>query len=178
MTVELSARAIPAARIAVGRGANSETLAITLACDDVTALAIAASQAEAQLRTFKGIGNVTSSAALQRPEIQIHPDAARAAALGVTTDSLADIVRLATYGDYSNALPKLNLSERQTPVRVRMDPSVRENLNAVSQLRVQGSNGTVNLGSVADISIGSATGAVNKLLLSVSARGKLIIRGE
>ncbi|MCZ8092481.1 MAG: efflux RND transporter permease subunit, partial [Acidovorax sp.] len=87
---------------------------------------------------------------------------------------------LATYGDYSNALPKLNLSERQIPVRVRMDPSVRENLNAVSQLRVQGSNGTVNLGSVADISIGSGPSQITRLdrarniTLSVELAGRQI----
>ena len=173
-------RAIPAARISVGSGANGEKLEITLASENSVALATAAAQAEKQLRTLKGIGNVTSSAALQRPEIQIHPDAARAAALGVTTEALADAVRLATYGDYSNVLPKLNLSERQIPVRVRMDPSVRENLNAVAQLRVQGSNGTVNLGSVADISMGSGPSQISRLdrsrnvTLSVELGGRQI----
>ena len=49
-------------------------------------------------------------------------------------ESLADAVRLATYGDYSTALPKLNLPQRQISIRVRLDPSVREDLAAVEQL--------------------------------------------
>jgi len=173
-------RAVPGARIAVGGGGNGETLEITLAGNDPVALATAASRAETQLRTLQGIGNVTSSAALQRPEIQIYPDAARAAALGVTTETLADAVRLATYGDYATALPKLNLSERQIPVRVRMDPVVREDLNAVAQLRVQGSQGTVNLGSVANISMGSGPSQIARLdrsrnvTLSVELAGRQI----
>ena len=173
-------RAIPGARIAVGSGGSGETLEITLASEDSVALATAAAQAETQLRTLQGIGNVTSSASLQRPEIQILPNAARAAALGVTTEALAEAVRIATYGDYSTALPKLNLSERQVPVRVRMDPSVREDLNAVAQLRVQGSEGTVNLGTVADISMGSGPSQITRLdrsrnvTLSVELAGRQI----
>jgi hydrophobe/amphiphile efflux-1 (HAE1) family protein len=173
-------RAVPGARIAVGGGGNGETLEITLSSEDSAALATAASQAETQLRTLQGIGNVTSSASLQRPEIQIRPDAARAAALGVTTEALADAVRLATYGDYATALPKLNLSERQIPVRVQMDPSVREDLNAVAQLRVQGSEGMVNLGTVADISMGSGPSQITRLdrsrnvTLSVELAGRQI----
>ncbi|GKS86202.1 efflux RND transporter permease subunit [Acidovorax sp. SUPP1855] len=172
--------AVPGARIAVGGGGNGETLEITLAGNDPSALATAALQAETQLRTLRGIGNVTSSAALQRPEIQLRPDPARAAALGVTTETLADAVRLATYGDYATALPKLNLPERQIPVRVRMDPAVREDLDAVAQLRIQGGQGTVSLGSVADISIGSGPSQIARLdrlrniTLSVELAGRQI----
>ena len=156
-------RARPGVRVSVGGGGSGESLDITLAGDDSQALASAAAQAEAQLRTLKGIGNVTSSAALQRPEIQIWPNAERAAALGVTTQALAEAVRFATYGDYSTALPKLNLPERQIPIRVRMDPAVQTNLDAVGQLRVQGSGGTVSLASVAEIVMGSGPSQIARL---------------
>ncbi|WP_114968189.1 efflux RND transporter permease subunit [Rhodoferax ferrireducens] len=156
-------RALPGVRVSVGGGGSGESLDITLAGDDSQALAAAAAQAEAQLRTLKGIGNVTSSAALQRPEIQIWPNTERAAALGVTTQALAEAVRFATYGDYSTALPKLNLPERQIPIRVRMDPAVQTNLDAVGQLRVQGSGGTVSLASVAEIVMGSGPSQIARL---------------
>lgn len=156
-------RALPGVRVSVGGGGSGESLDITLAGDDPEALASAAAQVEGQLRTLKGIGNVTSSAALQRPEIQIRPNAARAAALGVTTEALAEAIRFATYGDYSTVLPKLNLPERQIPIRVRMDPAVQTNLDAVGQLRVQGSGGTVNLGSVAEIVMGSGPSQIARL---------------
>jgi multidrug efflux pump subunit AcrB len=136
---------------------------LTLASENPQALAVAAARAEEQLRTVQGIGTVTSSAALQRPEIQVRPDTARAASLGVTSESLADAVRLATYGDYSTLLPKLNLPERQIPIRVRMDPAVRNDLETIAQLRVQGSHGMVGLGSVANITMGSGPSQIDRI---------------
>jgi len=156
-------RTLPGVRVEVGGGNSGESMELTLASDDPQVLATAAAQAENQLRTLKGIGNVTSSAALQRPEIQARPDYARAAALGVTSESLADAIRLATYGDYSTALPKLNLPQRQIAIRVRMDPSLRDSLDAISSLRVDGSNGTVSLGSVADVSLGSGPSQIDRI---------------
>ncbi|UXH77226.1 efflux RND transporter permease subunit [Roseateles amylovorans] len=173
-------RSIPGARISVGSNGNGESLQLTLASDDPEALTRAATQAEAQLRTLQGIGNVTSSASLQRPEIQIRPDSARAAALGVTTQSLADAVRLATYGDYSQALPKLNLPQRQINVRVRLDEQVRRDLDAVGQLRVAGAHGTVSLSSVADLSLGSGPSQIDRIdrsrnvTLTVELNGRAI----
>ncbi|PWC31288.1 efflux RND transporter permease subunit [Azospirillum sp. TSO35-2] len=156
-------RQLPGARVEVGRGGNGEQLPITLASDDPVALEQAAAAVEADLRTLKGIGNVTSGAALQRPEIQIRPDFARAAALGVTSQDLADAVRMATYGDYSTAIPKLNLPQRQIAVRVRMDPAVRADLDWLGQLRVKGGGGMVALGSVAGIGFGSGPSQVDRI---------------
>lgn len=111
-------------------------MTITLASDDAELLTRTATKIESELRTLRGIGNVTSSAALQRPGTQIRPNYERAAALGVTSEAFGEAVRMATYGDYSTALPKLNLPERQIAIRVRMDPSVQSNVDAIGQLRV------------------------------------------
>lgn len=156
-------RTLPATRVSVASGGNGETLTITLAGDDADTLTRAANQAESQLRTLKGIGNVTSSAAMQRPEIQVRPNYERAAALGVTSETLGEAVRMATYGDYSTALPKLNLPERQVPIRVRMDPSVQADTAAIGQLRVAGSQGSVSLASVADVALGSGPSQIDRL---------------
>lgn len=173
-------RSLPATRVSVGSGGSGETLQITLAGDDADTLTRAASQAEAELRTLKGIGNVTSSASLQRPEIQVRPNYERAAALGVTSEALGEAVRMATYGDYSTALPKLNLPERQVAIRVRMDPAVQTDITAIGQLRVQGSQGAVSLASVADIALGSGPSQIDRLdrsrnvTLSVELAGRSI----
>ncbi|MGQ9370673.1 efflux RND transporter permease subunit [Azospirillum sp. ST 5-10] len=156
-------RRIPGARIEVGRGSNGEQLQITLASDDPLALERAAASVEADLRTLKGIGSVTSGAALQRPEIQIAPDHARAAALGVTSEDLAETVRMATYGDYSTDIPKLNLPQRQIPIRVQLDPAVRADLARLGQLRVTGARGSVALASVADVGFGSGPSQIDRL---------------
>jgi multidrug efflux pump subunit AcrB len=154
---------IPGVRVAVGRGMNGEQLDITLASDDNDALTRAAAALESDLRTLKGVGNITSGAGLQGPEIQIRPDFARAAALGVTSTSIANTVRVATNGEYSTDMPKLNLPQRQIAIRVRFDQGTRDSLDAIRQLRLPGADGTVTLGSVADVSMSSGYAQIYRL---------------
>lgn len=156
-------RVLPGARVAVGRGSNGEKLEVTLASDDSQLLESAAVSLERDMRTLKRVGNVTSGAALQRPEIQFYPDYARAAQLGVTVEALGNAVRLATYGDYASSLTKLNLPQRQISVRVRLDPQARTDLNQIGQLRVAGSNGQVALSSLAVIRMGSGASQIDRL---------------
>lgn len=156
-------RRLPGARIYVGSAAGGDKLDLTLASDDPLALAQATAVAEPELRSLKGIGNVTSSAALQQPEVQIVPNDARAASLGVSTASLAELVRVATSGDFSTSLARLNLPQRQIPIRVRVDPAVRNNLDAIGQLRVAGSNGSVAVASVAEVRLGSGPAQIDRI---------------
>ena len=118
--------ALPATRIEVGSGGSGTTLEITLASDEPNALEQAGRAVEEELRTLAGIGAVTSSASLQAPEIQIVPDFARAAALGITSDAIASAVRVATNGDYSSSRAKLNLPQRQITIRVRFERKNRK----------------------------------------------------
>lgn len=155
--------ALPGVRVSVGGAGNGEKLEVTLASDDPTALATAVNNLEPQLRGLHGIGNVTSGAALQRPEVQLKPDAARAASLGVTAGAAADALRLATYGDYSSALPKLNLPQRQIPLRIRLNEAQRNDLAAIGQLRVAGTAGNVALTSIGELSMGSGPAQINRL---------------
>ena len=64
-----------------------------------------------------GLGMITSSAALQKPEIVIRPLPERAAELGVTTETLSLVTRIATSGDVDTSLAKFNLDNRQIPIR-------------------------------------------------------------
>ena len=129
-------RDLPGVRVTVGNGGNGEKLDITLAGSDSGALETTAAALETQLRTLKGIGNVSSSAALQQPEVQFIPDSGKASALGVTAADVADAIRIGTYGDYSSSLPKLNLPERQIALRVRIDPSQRASMEDIGQLEL------------------------------------------
>lgn len=140
-------------KISVGGGNTGEKLDITLASDNADLLTETANNVEVQMPGLKGIGNDSSSTAIEQPEVQITPDFAKAAQLGVTSEALSDAIRYATYGGYSTTLPKLNLDQRQIAIRVRLDPSVRNDLSSIAAVRVQGSNGSVSLGSIADIQI-------------------------
>src|SRR5574343_357928 len=116
-------RDVPGARLAVGGQNTGEKLQLTLTGEDSNTLLATTRQLERELRSLPGIGNVKSDASLQQQELQITPDAARAAELGVTSSALADTVRLATYGDFSTSLAKLSLPQRQLDIRVRLDDS-------------------------------------------------------
>ncbi len=155
--------ALPGVRVAVGANQSGEKLQISLASDDAIALATTAQAVERDLRSLQGVGNVTSGASLQRPEIQIRPDFARAADLGVTTSALAGTVRVATSGDFRVNLPKLNLPQRQVPIRVRLDRATRMDLDAISQLRVPAKAGSVPLAAVASLSLGSGPAQIDRV---------------
>ncbi|TAV21877.1 efflux RND transporter permease subunit [Rhizobium ruizarguesonis] len=171
---------LPGVRIAVGGGGNGTKLEITLASDDANALDSASTALEEQLRTLQGIGAVTSTAARQAPEIQITPDFARAAALGVTSSAIAEAVRVATDGEYSADLPKLNLPQRQVPIVVRFSPETRTKLDDIKNMRVAGTNDNVDLGSIADIRIGGSPSEIDRIdrmrnvTLSVELNGRIL----
>ena len=171
---------LPGVRVELGSGGNGTTLEITLASDDSNALDQAGSALEEQLRTLKGIGAVTSSASLQAPEIQIVPDFTRAAALGVTSEAISEAVRVATNGDYSSSMAKLNLPQRQVSIRVRLDPGNRATLDDIANLRIGGTSGNVDLGSIADIRIGGSPSKINRIdrsrniTLSVELNGRIL----
>ncbi|NTF56716.1 efflux RND transporter permease subunit [Agrobacterium rhizogenes] len=177
---------LPGVRIEVGSGGNGTKLEITLASDDATVLDSAGTALEEQLRTLRGIGAVTSTASRQAPEIQITPDFARAAALGVTSIAIASAVRVATDGEYSSDLPKLNLPQRQVPIVVRFSPETRTSLDDIKNMRVAGTNGSVDLGSIADIRIGGSPSQIDRIdrmrnvTVSVELNGRILgdVHGE
>ncbi|WP_267554320.1 efflux RND transporter permease subunit [Rhizobium rhizogenes] len=171
---------LPGVRVQVGSGGNGTKLDITLAGDDSTILDNVAADLESQLRTLHGIGNVTSSAALQAPEVQIRPNFEKAAALGVTSQAIADAIRIATNGDYSSSMPKLNLPERQLPIRVQLDQGIRNDLSRISELAVRGAGNDIALSSVASIAIGGGSSQIDRIdrsrnvTLSVELNGRIL----
>jgi multidrug efflux pump subunit AcrB len=154
---------LPGARFQIGPPDTGTKMQIVLRSDEPAALALAARDAERELRTLAGIGAVSSSASLVRPEIIIRPDFARAADLGVTAASIGETVRIATAGDYDSDLSKLNLSERQVPIRVQLPTSLRADLAALGRLTVPGTHGPVLLASIATLGIESGPAEIARL---------------
>jgi multidrug efflux pump subunit AcrB len=153
---------LPGVRSTVGLGGSGEKFVLVLTGEDPQALSQAASAVERDLRTISGLGSITSSAALVRPEIAVRPDFARAADLGVTTASIGDTLRVATSGDYDVSLPKLNLSERQVPILVKLDPAARQDLSLLERLAVPGAKGPVMLGQVATLEMSSGPAVIDR----------------
>ena len=142
---------LPGVRVSYISSEPGELLQLVLASDEPKRLNDAALALERELRQVPGLGSVTSSASLLRPELVIVPNAARAADLGVATADIAEAARIATAGDYKQRLAKLNLPERQIPIRVGFNQSALQDPALIGALRVPGKNGAVPLAAVADI---------------------------
>ena len=153
---------LPGVRVSYLSSEPGELMQLVLAGDDPQRLQEAATALDRDLRTLKGLGSVTSSASLLRPEIVITPDSARAADLGVATTDIAEAARIATSGDYVQRLAKLNLPERQIPIRVGFAESTLSQPALIGQLRVRGKNGPVPLAAVADIREGSGPSQISR----------------
>ena len=153
---------LPGVRLNVGFGGSAEKYILVLASENGAVLGEHARQVERELRTIPGIGSVTSSASLVRPELVIRPDFARAADLGVTSAAIADTLRIATAGDYDQSLAKLNLAERQVPIVVKLPPSARQDLGLLERLSVPGKHGPVMIANVASLAIDSSPAQINR----------------
>ena len=153
----------PGVRITVGPQDVGVKMQIVLQSEDPVALGAAAHVVENELRGLKGVGNVLSSASLVRPELIVRPDFARAADLGVTAQSIAETLRVATSGDYDVSLPKLTFSERQIPIRVRLPDIARTDLEALARLTIPGRYGPVMLGNVATLTLDSGPAQIDRL---------------
>jgi multidrug efflux pump subunit AcrB len=156
-------RDIPGARFQFSSGGGGSRLEVTLAGDEPTRLNLAAANVEREIRALPGLGMITSSAALQKPEIVIRPLPERAAELGVTTETLSLVTRIATSGDVDTSLSKFNLDSRQIPILVRLNDESRSNLERLQLLAVPGRNGPVPLVNVADVSLGAGPAQITRV---------------
>ena len=154
--------ALPGAQIKVGMGASNEKYVLVLAGENGQALSEHARRVERELRGIPGIGAVTTTASLVRPELVVQPDFARMADLGVTSAAIADTLRVATAGDYDQGLAKLNLSQRQVPIVVRLPESARTDPALLEQLSVPGRQGPVRLGNVARLSLAGGPAEIDR----------------
>jgi len=155
--------ALPGTRFKVGLGGSGEKYMLALKGEDPIVLSQAAAAVEKDLRTIHGLGNISSSASLTRAEVAIRPDFARAADLGVTSAAISETLRIATLGDYETALPKLNLSQRQVPIVVKLSTDARQDLDVLGRLMVPGVKGPVMLSQVATFEMSGGPAMISRL---------------
>ncbi len=126
-------------------------------------LNLAVQRLEAALAGEPLLANLASEGALPRPEIQITPRLDEAARLGVTTQQIASVVRVATIGDFDAALAKLSIDNRLIPVRVQLRDEWRKDLSRIAALRLTTATGaSVPLSSVADIVMAEGPATVQR----------------
>ena len=156
---------MPGVRLNFAAHGPGDTWIVVLAGQDSQQLARSPAQKlEAALRTIPGLGSVAvHRVAAGIPRCVITPDAARAADLGVSTVDIAAAARIATSGDFRRNLAKLNLAERQIPIRVKVsDASLSDARSCCPCCAVPSRNGSVPLSAVATISKGSGPAQIER----------------
>ncbi|SNR37568.1 efflux RND transporter permease subunit [Paracoccus sediminis] len=141
-------------------GQNDLTINVLGTTEDGATLA--AERLAAAMSALPSLETVTTTARLQRPEIQITPRADVAAQLGVSTSEMATTLRVATLGDVESNLAKFNAGDEQIPIVVRLDADARADLVTVQNLRVNSSQGQVPLGAVADVSLSAGATEIGR----------------
>jgi hydrophobe/amphiphile efflux-1 (HAE1) family protein len=142
---------------------GQRAVSLMVSGNDPAAVEKVAADLTSQVKRVPLVANVVSTAALDRPEIRIAPKAGRAADLGVSTDALAEAIRVATIGDIDANLAKFNAGDRLLPIRVQLAHGARADLDALANLKVStASGGSVPLASVADISFGQGPTSIDR----------------
>ncbi len=138
-------------------------LSITVLGDNPAALNHAVARLEGALRRLPGFRDVAANAGVDRPEIRVTPRNEEASRFGVTTEAIADTVRIATIGDIPANLAKYRDGDRLIPIRVQLDPAARADLAALEVMPVPGTAGfTVPLTAVADVGFGTGPSSIER----------------
>ncbi len=156
-------KGIPDIRTWVLQENGQRTFSIEVTGTDNQKVIEAAAQFTSEIRTVPYLANVVNGASLDRPEIQIKPRAVIAAELGVSTESLSDVIRIATLGDVDANLAKFNAPGRQVPIRVQLDEQARSSMQTLQNLKVMTGRGdAVPLITVADVSMGKGLSSIER----------------
>ncbi|MBI3506027.1 MAG: efflux RND transporter permease subunit [Proteobacteria bacterium] len=142
-------------------GQRGLTLLVT--GDDPSVTADISTRLASEMRTLPFLQGVISTAALDRAEIRIRPRADLAADLGVSTDTIAETLRVATIGDIGANLAKFDVGTRQIPIRVQLDERARAQAQTLETLKVPTARGgPVPLATVAEIAFGQGPTAIER----------------
>lgn len=145
------------------RDSGQRDLALVVGGPDAEVVAEVAARLQRDMAAIPHLVSVMSTAPLNRTEVRIRPKEGSAADLGVSTDTIAETVRVGTIGDIGLNLAKFNAADRQIPIRVQLPESARGAVSRLENLKVPAKNGTaVPLAAVADIELDQGPGAIER----------------
>ncbi len=154
---------IPDLRFWVMNEDGQRGLMFTVTGDDGAAVTAAAPELVKAMDGVPELDNVLAVSALDRPEVRFRPRPEMAAELGVSTEAISEVIRIATIGDISANLAKFNAGDRQIPIRVQLAESARANRQILEALKVPTASGsTVPLVTVAAIENGQGPSSIDR----------------
>jgi multidrug efflux pump subunit AcrB len=138
-------------------------LSLIVAGSDPEGVADAAPQIASAMQRIPELNNVVANSALDRPELRFIPRQDAAAELGVSTEALSSVIRIATIGDSDANLAKFNAPDRQIPIRVQLEDDARSDRLVLESLKVRTTSGAaVPLISVASIETGQGPSSISR----------------
>ena len=145
------------------RDSGQRDLALVVSGPDTAVVTDVAARLQRDMAAIPHLVAVMSTAPLDRTEVRIRPREGAAADLGVTTDAIAETVRVGTIGDIGLNLAKFNADGRQIPIRVQLPDSARGAISRLENLKVPGRNGAaVPLAAVADVDLDRGPGSIDR----------------
>jgi multidrug efflux pump subunit AcrB len=157
------ARGVPDIRFFALNENGQRGLQLIVSGPDQDVVIETAAKLEREMATIPTLENPVSTAPLDRPEIRIRPKPSLAAELGVSTDVIAETVRVGTIGDVGQNLAKFDAGDRQIPIRVQLPESVRGDRRLLEVLKVPAKGGAaVPLATVADIELGQGPTSISR----------------
>ncbi len=156
-------RDVPDMRFFVLNDGGQRGLQLIVSGPDQGVVIETAAKLQREMATIPTIETPLSTAPLNRPEIRIRPKPALAAELGVSTEAIAETVRVGTIGDVGANLAKFDAGDRQVPIRVQLPESVRGDRRLIDVLKVPAKNGmAVPLSAVADIEFAQGPTSIDR----------------
>ncbi|MFN3512032.1 MAG: efflux RND transporter permease subunit [Phenylobacterium sp.] len=157
-------RAIPDARVSFLDFQGAAGIQTILASEDPEALQNAARELERQMRTLTVIADPRPSTPPVGPELIVRPRADEAARLGVSSETIAQVARVATVGDIDANVAKMTVGERRIPIRIRLPADARADLERIRALRIPtASGGVTTLDAVADVEFQAGPARIERL---------------
>lgn len=157
---------VPSARFNVGisTGGGEAGYVFSVTGADKAQLDATTQAIISQIRALPTVASVINNRSLPRPELSVIPDELSMADKGVTTADLANTLRVATQGDYDNALPKLSLDTRQVPIVTRLSHEDKQSLTTLSNLYVPSSKAVpVQIKDVASLKFTTGEASISRL---------------
>lgn len=153
-------RTIPGVLITNQGGFGSAGAEVVLAGDDPVALDTVQSALQRQMRGLRSVLEPRTSPPPASPQLIIRPLPDEAARLGVSSQAIAQAVRVATIGDIDANVAKFSAGRQRLPIRVRLPQAARQDLAQIAALRIPTTNGVTTLSTVADLSLETGPGQI------------------
>jgi HAE1 family hydrophobic/amphiphilic exporter-1 len=154
-------RSIPDVRISTQGDFGRAGVELVLTGDDSLKLETAQLRLQRDMRTLPSLIEPRPAPPPASPELIIRPRPDAAAQLNVSSETIAEAVRVATIGDIDANVAKFSAGRQRLPIRVRLPEEARADLSALANLQIPTLDGkNTPLASVATLSFEAGPGQI------------------